>query len=198
MRETNKARQAFEDYYALGPGRSLRKLVQRYNKDGTENPPTKHLNTLAKWSKAHNWQERVKGRDEEIARAHLEHLKETATETGYALFYKRIGDLNEIAELLRQEIFTEEKRWLPDVKQIGSGEEAERVDILRFNAALIREFRGILEDIAAEMGERVKGIDMTIAGEEQPEKYDVYERVLARIEAQMEESEGGEEDREEE
>jgi hypothetical protein len=40
------------------------------------------------------------------------------------------------------------------VKQIGGGQYAERVDIERFNAPLISEYRGILDDIARETGGR--------------------------------------------
>jgi hypothetical protein len=44
--------------------------------------------------------------------------------------------------------------WLPDVKQVGSGENAERVDIVKFNSALIAEYRSTLADLAAETGGR--------------------------------------------
>jgi hypothetical protein len=43
---------------------------------------------------------------------------------------------------------------VPDVKSIGSGEFAERVDLVRFNAALLEQFRGTLDDIAQEVGQR--------------------------------------------
>lgn len=46
--------------------------------------------------------------------------------------------------------------WVHDVKQIGSGDTAERVDIVRFNAALIEQLRGALDDIAKETGGRVQ------------------------------------------
>lgn len=46
--------------------------------------------------------------------------------------------------------------WLKDVKQIGSGESAERVDIVRFNAAMFEQLRGTLDDIAKEVGGRVQ------------------------------------------
>jgi hypothetical protein len=46
--------------------------------------------------------------------------------------------------------------WLRDVKQIGSGDNAERVDIVRFNAALFEQFSNYLDDIAKETGGRVQ------------------------------------------
>jgi hypothetical protein len=53
------------------------------------------------------------------------------------------------------------KVWLPDVKQIGGGEHAERVDIVRFNAALIEQYRGTLDDLAKETGGRKQKMEVT-------------------------------------
>ncbi|KAA3645321.1 MAG: hypothetical protein DWQ07_12700 [Chloroflexi bacterium] len=161
MRETNKAKQAFEDYFGLGPGRSLQNLHQTYTKAAPDSVPTRHLRTLKQWSSEHNWQERVAEREAALTAEAMEELRETATKTGYALFFKRIADLNVLAELLFDEILTEDKRWLPDVKQIGAGEFAERVDIVRFNAGLIGRFLDALEALATEMGERKHGVEVT-------------------------------------
>src|SRR3990172_2547657 len=154
MRETNKARQAFEDYFNMGPGRSLAKLRQKYAKYTAKKPPTIHLRILQKWSSEHGWQKRVAAREAGIAAKTLEVITEEATKSGYALYQKRIADLNKVGELLFEEIMTEDKRWLPDVKQLGVGKDAERVDIVRFNAPLVAQYREALEDIAEEMGER--------------------------------------------
>lgn len=62
-RESSKARQAFEDYYALGPIRSLGKLHQRYG-ENTPNTPTQSLDTLKRWSTSFNWPGRVQERDD--------------------------------------------------------------------------------------------------------------------------------------
>lgn len=164
-KESNKARQAFEDYYALGPGRSLTVLVARYQKRTKPIPPTKHLGQLKKWSTAFKWQARVAERDAEIAQAALAGMKRAATETGFAIYQNRIEALNSLAEMLLGELNENDKRWLPDVKQIGQGEFAERVDIVRFNASLIEQFRKTLEDIAAEMGERTRNIRVDTSGE---------------------------------
>lgn len=159
--ESNKARQAFEDYYALGAGRSLAKLAKAYQSQPKPSPPTKLLSTLKHWSSAFDWPGQVAARDAELAREQFEAMKKAARETGYALIEKRLTDLDKLADLLFEEINTEDKRWLPDVKQIGQGENAERVDIVRFNAPLIEQFRKTLDDIAAEMGQRVKGLELT-------------------------------------
>ena len=67
MRESSNANQAFQDYLALGPQRSLRKLCEHYrrqkrdeNGNGHEaSTPTTRFATLADWSRRHNWQARV-------------------------------------------------------------------------------------------------------------------------------------------
>ena len=160
MRETNRARQAFDDYFNLGPGRSLSGLAKRFQKYTKATPPTTHLRTLKKWSKELEWQRRIGEREAEIQAAVLEGIKQNATEIGYAIFQKRIHDLNRLGELLLGEVLDDDKRWLADVKQIGSGEYAERVDIVRFNSTLIEQFRKTLDDIAAETGGRIKGIEV--------------------------------------
>lgn len=188
MRETNKAKQAFEDYFNLGPGRSLRNLHRTYIKPTTKSSPTRHLRTLAIWSKAHNWQRRVGDREAEIQAAVLEEIRESATQIGYAIFQKRIHDLNQLGELLLEEVLDEEKRWLPDVKQIGSGEYAERVDIVRFNSALIEQYRKTLDDIASEMGERIRGFEVNWKREAEQAGIPaskLFERLVAEIIEEM-------------
>jgi len=161
MRETNRAKQAFEDYFLMGPNRSLRKLHRIYIGPTSRSPSTKHLRTLLEWSRVHGWQERVSQRELELAEAQFAAIKKGAKEAGYAFWPKRVEDLVALAELLLEEINEEDKRWLPDVKAIGMGKFAERVDLVRFNSPLIEQFRRTLEDIASEMGERVKKVSLT-------------------------------------
>lgn len=176
MIETAKAKKAFVDYYNLGPGRSLRILFEQYRTAPKAEVPTRRMATIRNWSSKHGWQERVIERDAEIAQAQFEEIKQRATETGYAVFQKRIWDLGQMAEILFDEVQDEQKRWLADVKSIGQGENAERVDIVRFNEGLLRQFRGTLDDIAKEMGERQKNINLHDQGtqqrEEQAARYD--------------------------
>jgi len=160
MRETNKARQAFEDYFLLGPGRSLTSLLRCYQNVTEVIPPTRRIGTLKKWSTEFGWQDRVLQRETEIATAQFEAIKKKAVESGYAYWPKRVQDLIALAELLLGEINTENKRWLPDVKQIGSGYMAEKVEIVRFNSALIEQFRRTLDDIASEVGERAQKLEL--------------------------------------
>lgn len=63
MRETPRAAAAFEEYAAMGPSRSLRKLAAKLGENGAKTGQiTKQLEI---WSAAHNWQERVKQHDAE-------------------------------------------------------------------------------------------------------------------------------------
>lgn len=60
MQETLKAQLAFEDYWNLGPGRSLLKLAEKRVAEGgyhgTAESCRRHI---AQWSTEHNWQARI-------------------------------------------------------------------------------------------------------------------------------------------
>lgn len=59
---TAQAAAAFLDYVALGPARSLSKLIGLYrdtHQFSTNSPPTKHLDTLKRWSVKYGWQNRI-------------------------------------------------------------------------------------------------------------------------------------------
>ena len=120
MPETPKARKAFSDYYALGPGRSLKKLFEQYRAAPKGSVPTQRLATINKWSSKWGWQQRVLARDLEIEKAQLEALKDRALQTGYAVYYKRIHDLSLMAEKLFGEIMEDGRGWLQDVNQARS------------------------------------------------------------------------------
>lgn len=175
--ETGKAIAACNDYVRMGPGRSLAKLRQSYIKATLENPPTRHLRTLGEWSRRYGWQARAAAYDTEAERqktAEAAAYRREIIEQGFALDMERVRELKRLADLLGSEVHEEDKRWLPDVKQIGGGKFAERVDIVRFNASLIEQFRGALDDIAKEVGGRIQKSDITSGG--QPVTYIVENR----------------------
>lgn len=155
-----RADAALQDYLLMGAGRSLAKLCERYQsapKTGPAQPPTRRLASLKQWSTEFNWQERaaeydqrIEAEKDEAARAY----RAAIMEEGFALDHERVKSLKRLAKHLQREIRNEQRVWLPDVKQIGAGEHAERVDIIRFNSALIDQFRGTLDDIAKEVGGR--------------------------------------------
>lgn len=74
----------------------------------------------------------------------------------FALMHRRVQLLNRKVKQLADITDDEDKIWLDDVKSIGSGEFAERVDLKVFNSDAFKELREYLDDMAAEMGERVK------------------------------------------
>lgn len=61
--DTPRSYMALCDYAAMGPGRSIDKLLQVYTSHGTGKPPTRHRATLGVWSSTHDWQARVEAYD---------------------------------------------------------------------------------------------------------------------------------------
>lgn len=59
--EKTPAYQAFLDYVAQGPGRSLHKLYEEYvsRTDDDPAPPTRNERTIDEWSLKHEWQKRI-------------------------------------------------------------------------------------------------------------------------------------------
>jgi len=166
--ESRKAIIACNDYLRMGPGRSLAKLCVRY-RAATELPPTKRLKTLKDWSRRYGWQERVSAYEAEQERQKNEKRREVM-ENGLSLDFERVDELKVLAKFLIDQVYEQGETgvfhnvWLPDVKQVGSGNSAERVDIERFNAAIISELRGVLDDLAKETGGRVAKQEVSGAG----------------------------------
>lgn len=65
--ESAKAYQAYLDYRDMGVSRSLRKLQEKYSQSTANNPPSKHLSTIEKWSSKHGWQSRVDEWQQQLA-----------------------------------------------------------------------------------------------------------------------------------
>lgn len=168
--ESDKAVQACNDWLRLGSGRSLPGLLTKYSEFYQNEPPTSSLATLKRWSTDFSWQSRAVEYD-----AGWETRKNAEREAvigyGLALDYERLRELYRLAAFLRSQIYETSEGgiyhniWVPDVKSVGSGEFAERVDIERFNAPLIEQYRKVLEDIAKETGGRVDKKDITSNGE---------------------------------
>jgi hypothetical protein len=49
--------------------------------------------------------------------------------------------------------------WTDQVKMIGSGPFAKEVDYEEFNTAEVTQYRGVLDDIAKELGHRKTGVE---------------------------------------
>lgn len=95
----------------------------------------------------------------------LQKIKEedenSALKTGLAVRENRVKLLNDMAEKLRKDLFEGDKIWLDQAKGLGSGPTWERYEYKEFNAGEIAQLRGILDDIASEMNERIKRTELT-------------------------------------
>jgi|SRR6185312_5836434 len=149
---------------------SVRSINAVYAQEfGTKNDEKERPKAPGKWyeiAKQWKWEERAGAWD-----AHLDAQLEQAIAAEekkvlrqeYALKHKRVAELNRIVTKLIGYLEDESHVWLPDVKAIGTGEFAERVDLVRFNAPLFSEIRAHFDDIAKEKGERVKKSQMAVS-----------------------------------
>jgi hypothetical protein len=84
--------------------------------------------------------------------------EKNALSAGFALKEYRVLRLSQLAEMMAKDIFGG-FLWTEEVKGVGAGAAAEIVDYDEFNRAEVEAFRGVLDDIAAEMGARTKKIE---------------------------------------
>jgi hypothetical protein len=77
-----------------------------------------------------------------------------ALTTGLATREGRVKKLKQLAALMERDIFGG-FMWLDNVKGVGSGDVATIVDYEEFNKAEVDAYRGVLDDIAKEVGHRV-------------------------------------------
>lgn len=156
--ESKRAILACNDYLRMGPIRSLAELIRRYKSDREQDRgnavATASIHTIYGWAGRFNWEGRAEMYD---ARTDSEKTAVAAQvlETGLALSYNRVIKLKLLADRLEGDIF-KGRIWLDDVKQIGNGKYAQRVDLIVFNRGLVEQYRGILDDLAKETGGRVQ------------------------------------------
>lgn len=84
-----------------------------------------------------------------------------ALTTGLALKAKRLEKLYKLAAVMEEDLHEKKLRWLKDTKMVGN----EKVTFEQFNAAEIRELRGVYDDIAKETGGRMNKVDITSGGQ---------------------------------
>src|SRR5574340_265241 len=129
--ESNKAVQAKNDWLRMGPGRSLTELWRKYREMPRNAAPTQSLYTIGAWSKHFGWELCAAQYDAEQERIKNERAAEIMN-TGLALAYERVSKLKRLADFLEGEMYEIGKDvegkdvhhniWMPDVKQVGSGE----------------------------------------------------------------------------
>lgn len=91
-----------------------------------------------------------------------------ALKTGLALKENRVAKLQLLADKMLSDLLEQDRWWLLQVKGIGQGDNFERVEYFEFNKAELDAVRGVLDDIAAEVGERVRKADLTTGGKPLP------------------------------
>lgn len=88
----------------------------------------------------------------------------SALTSGLAKKEERLYLLKQLAEHLAKDLFEKSLFWTDMVKGIGKGDDYERVEYEEFNAGEVAQLRGILDDIAKEVGDRKNSIDVTSGG----------------------------------
>jgi len=116
-----------------------------------------------------------------VSRAHVDYYRRTrkieieeikatdehkALNEGLALKSIRVAKLKKLAALCGADIFGD-SLWVDRVKMIGSGNAQRVVNYEEFNKAECDVYRGLLDDIARELGGRVRKqeVDVTSGGE---------------------------------
>ncbi len=164
--ETVRAKRAWADYLAMGPERSLSSLAERYWTARTQgvSVPTVRLMTLADWSRHFDWQARLKQIADDEAKAAEEReaaYRREVMESGYAVAHERVVALKRLAVQLLDELEKQGKLWVLETRSLGKNG---TVDLEKFNAAEVEQFRGLLDDIAREKGERRDKSDVNLTG----------------------------------
>lgn len=116
----------------------------------------------------------------EVSRQQVDHYRKTrklqieeilkqseyaALNVGLAKKATRVELLKKIANHLTEDLFERKLFWTDMVKGIGSKDDFERIEYEEFNAAEVAQLRGVLDDIAKEIGERQNRTDITSGGE---------------------------------
>lgn len=85
--------------------------------------------------------------------------EKNALTSGYALKEVRVQKLSKLAALLEADLFGG-FLWTEETKGVGSGDAAEVIDYDVFNASEVQQYRGVLDDIAKEVGGRTLKTDI--------------------------------------
>jgi hypothetical protein len=168
--ESKKAIQACNDWLRLGAGRTLPALLSSYAEIHQNTPPTRSLDTLKNWSSSYGWSRRAAEYDQAWEdRKNAERVR--VMNEGLALDYQRVQKLLRLADFLENQLYLKDDQgrfpnvWMADAKMIGTFPKQERVDLVRFNAQLIEQYRKTMDDIASEVGGRIQKQDITSGGQ---------------------------------
>lgn len=84
-----------------------------------------------------------------------------ALKSGLALKENRVQLLQDLAEKMKKDIFEDGLLWTDEVKGVGSADNFQLIDYKLFNASEVQQLRGVLSDIAEEVGGRVQRKELT-------------------------------------
>jgi hypothetical protein len=84
----------------------------------------------------------------------IEEGEQRAMRSGLGKKAERVDTLKELAEVLKADLLGPDKLWLKRLRMLGHGESAQLVEYYEFNGAEIDALRGLLADIAKELGDR--------------------------------------------
>ena len=134
---------------------------------------TDEINTrAAKWKPRFRVTRQQVDHYRKTRRIALHEIKEdgeaSSLKIGLALKENRVAKLQLLADKMLADLLEQDRWWLLQVKGIGQGENFERVEYFEFNKAEIDAVRGVLDDIAGEVGERVRRADLTSGGKPLP------------------------------
>lgn len=130
--ESKTAIIAANDYLRLGPSRSLRKLLELYQRQIADNqltPPTDKWGTLSGWSVKYHWVERAesydgaieakKNEEEKARQREIAERRKAIMESGVALDFERVERLKRLADFLEAQVFYEPQISDEAAKELG-------------------------------------------------------------------------------
>lgn len=164
--ESDKAVSACNDWLNLGEGRTLSSLLEIYtNQDiSKKKPPSLSYATLSTWSSKFNWPSRAAsfdGENEKIkneiaSRKRLEIMNHPLANP-YGRLDKLISLFEKIDDELEKGLYATELRVAP-----GGFEYENEI----FSKDIVKEFRGLLDDISKETGGRIKKVEVKTVREQ--------------------------------
>lgn len=86
-----------------------------------------------------------------------EELIAESAKSGYRTWEARVLELEATIELLKRDVFGG-RHWCRDVKEVAG----EIVRVERFNEGLIKQWRGLFDDVARETGGRASKVDISL------------------------------------
>jgi len=82
--------------------------------------------------------------------------------TGIAIKENRISLLQQLAEEMKKDLLEKKRMWVVNnYRMVGRGEDAVLMEYEEFNQAEVNQLRGVLDDVAKEVGGRVNKTALT-------------------------------------